>query len=167
MQVAVGPELRGEIANRQSPRPADREQVVAGEAHVPVLVVEHAASAVDDRLDQSHDVRLGDPAAQDAQQDRVIDRSKVLHDVGPQDIAIAAREALQPVDGPVRALGLAVGVAVGNEQPLEARLDDVAQRVVHHPIAEADGADLAPLRVLDVEVNIVARPIAAGEQVPL
>ena len=33
-----------------------------------------------------------------------------------------------------------------------------------HPIAEADGADLAPLRVLDVEVNIVAEPIAAGEQ---
>ena len=50
MQVAVGPELRGEIADRQPPRPADGKQVVAGKAHIAVFVVEHAAAAGDDRL---------------------------------------------------------------------------------------------------------------------
>ena len=90
VQVAVGPELRGEIADRQTPRPADGEQVVAGKAHVAVFVVEHAAAAGDDGLDQRHDVRLRDLPAEDGEQDRVIDRREMLHDVGPQDVAVAA-----------------------------------------------------------------------------
>ena len=46
-------------------------------------VVKHAAPAVDDRLDQPHDVRLRDLAAQDVHQDRVVDGGKVLNDVRP------------------------------------------------------------------------------------
>ena len=94
----------------------------------------------------------------------MIDRREVLDDVRAQHVAVPLGEALQPIDGPVRALALAVGVAVRDEQALEAGLDDVAQRVVHHPVAKADGADLAPLRVLDVEVDVTARPIRSGEQ---
>jgi hypothetical protein len=70
------------------------------------------------------------------------------------------RLALWAGDGPARSLGLAVGVAVGNERPLEAGLDDGAQRVVHHPVAEADGADLASLRVIDMEMDVTARALA-------
>ena len=94
----------------------------------------------------------------------MINRRKMLHYVGAQDVAVAAGKNLQPIDGPVRALGRPVGVAVGDEQAFEAGLNDVAQRVVHDPIAEADGADLALLRVLDVEMNIRARTIGAGQQ---
>jgi hypothetical protein len=60
VQDAVGPELRGEIADGQTSRTADREQVVTGEAHVAVFVIEHATAAGDDGLDQRHNVFLRD-----------------------------------------------------------------------------------------------------------
>ena len=97
----------------------------------------------------------------------MVDRRKVLDDVGAQHVAVALRELLQPVDRPVRPLADAVGIAVGDEQPLEARLDYVAQRVMHHPVAEGRGADLAPLRLVDVEVDVRPRAVAAAFQVVL
>ena len=45
------------------------------------------------------------------------------------------------------------------KRALEQRLDQVAQRVVHHPVAKRRGADLAPLRLVDEEVAIRAGPI--------
>src|SRR5208282_2369379 len=92
VQIAVGPELRGEVADRQAARPADGKKVVAWEANVPVFIVEHAAAAADDRLHQRHDVRFGDLKAKDVEQDGVIYRRKVLHDVGAQHVSIALGE---------------------------------------------------------------------------
>ena len=91
----------------------------------------------------------------------MIDRREVLPDVCPQHVAIAARELLQPIDRPMRALAEAVGVAVGDEYALEARLDDRAQRVVHDPVAKSRRADLAPLRLVDEEVGVGAGPVRA------
>jgi hypothetical protein len=67
VQDAVGPELRCEIANRQASWPTDGEQVVAGKAHVAVFVIEHAATAGDDGLDQRHDVVLRNLPAEDCE----------------------------------------------------------------------------------------------------
>jgi hypothetical protein len=86
----------------------------------------------------------------------MIDRCEMLHDIGPKDIAVLPREALQPIDGLMGALGLAVGVAVRDKDALKARLYDVAH-VVHDPIAKTNGANFTPLRVLDVEMNVRAR----------
>ena len=61
---------------------------------------------------------------QRVEQDGVVDRREVLADVCPQHVAIAARELLQPVDRAVGALAEPVGIAVRDEHPLEARLDD-------------------------------------------
>ena len=63
---------------------------------------------------------------------------------------------------PVRALADAVGVAVGDEAALEERLDDVAQRVVDHPIAKGRGADLAPFRLVDGKVHVGAGAVGLG-----
>ena len=76
----------------------------------------------------------------------------------------AEKVRAEPLDGLVCALSLAVGLAVGDEQPLEPRLDDVAQGVVHHPIIEAHCADLAPFRVLDVKMQVATWPVGSGEQ---
>jgi len=88
----------------------------------------------------------------------------VLDDVRPQPIAVAAGEALQPIDGPMRPLTDPVGVAVGDEQALEAGLDQLAESVVDHPILKTDGADLAPLGVLEVEVDVGARTVGPGNK---
>jgi hypothetical protein len=92
----------------------------------------------------------------------MINRREMLHYVGAQNVAIAAGKDFQPIDGPMCSLDLSVGVAVADKQAFEAGLNYVAQRVVHDPITEADGADLALLRVLDVEMDIRARTIGAG-----
>jgi hypothetical protein len=100
-------------------------------------------------------------------QDLVVDRGEMLDDIGAQHVAIALRELLQPVDGPVRALAGTIGVAVRDEQALEARLDHAAQGVVHHPVAKRRGTDLAPLRFVDEEVDVATGAVLAALQFAL
>jgi hypothetical protein len=109
VQIAVGPELRGEAADRQAARPADGEKVVAWEANVAIFIIEDAAAAADDRLHQRHHIRFGDLKPKDVEQDGVIYRRKVLHDVGAQHVSIASGEDLQPIDGPMRPLADTIG----------------------------------------------------------
>ena len=136
------------------------EQVVRRKPHHVVLVVQHVAPAGEDELDQTHQIRLGHQLAQALEQDRMIDRREVLADVGAQDVAMTSRELLQTVDGAVRALADPVGVAVRDEHPLEARLDDGAQGVVHDAVPELRRADLAALGLVDEEVGVGARAYA-------
>ncbi|WP_300335468.1 hypothetical protein [Accumulibacter sp.] len=90
-------------------------------------------------------------------------------------MALAVAEQRKVVDvaqvGPATrfagALADAIGVAVGDEQALETRLDNASQRVMDDPIAERRGADLASLRFVDAEVDVGSRPVAAvGEVAP-
>ena len=97
----------------------------------------------------------------------MIQRGEVLDDIHAQHVAIAPGELLQPVDGPVRAFADPVGVAVGDEARLEQRLDDVAQRMVHHPIAKGRGADLAAFRLVDGKVGVRAGAVGLGAQLGL
>ena len=54
---------------------------------------------------------------------------------------MAVAPAFVCVDGAMRALALAVGVAVVDEAALEERRDHRAQRVVHDAVAERRGGD--------------------------
>lgn len=48
-------------------------------------------------------------------------------DVRAQPVTVAARELLQAIDCAMRAFADPVGVAVGDEQPLESRFDDITR----------------------------------------
>jgi hypothetical protein len=71
---------------------------------------------------------------------------------------------MQPFDGRVRAFTDAIGKAVGDEQALETRLDQVAQGVVHHTVTKGRGADGPPLGFVDDEVHVTAWFILAANE---
>lgn len=61
----------------------------------------------------------------------------------------------------------AVGVAMRDELALKQRLDAVAQRMMHHPVAEWGSADAALLGFVDGEVDIGARLVGEAGQLIL
>jgi hypothetical protein len=69
---------------------------------------------------------------------------------------------LEPVQRTVGAPAHAVGEGIGNETPLEHRLDDLAERVVNHPVAERRGGAETALRFVDEEAGVGAGAIAPG-----
>ncbi len=66
----------------------------------------------------------------------MIDAREKLPHVAGQHVTVLAGERLAAIQRPMRALADPVGVAVSDEAALESRLDDVAQRMMHHPVAE-------------------------------
>ena len=94
----------------------------------------------------------------------MIDRRKVLDDIQTQHVSVSAGEVLQAIDGPMRALADAVGVAVGDELRLENGFDDPAQRVVHDAIAKRCGTDAAAFRLVDDEVGVSSGTVLAGRE---
>ena len=167
MQVTIRPELRGQIADRQATRAAGRQEIVARKIDHRILVVEYAGAAFKNVVDERQHVVLGDRRRQRPAQDRVVDRREVLDNVCAQHVVVALCKLLQPVHSPVCTLANAVGVAVGDEQAPEARLDDAAQRVMDHAVGERGGADLAPLRFGDGEVDVRPWPVTATSQIAL
>ncbi len=65
------------------------------------------------------------------------------------------------------ALAPAAGVGVKNKGAVEDRFDDVAQRMVHHPVAVRGGADQTPFGIVNPEVTISAVTVCLGMQLPL
>ena len=167
MEVAVGPELRAQIADRQSARAAGGEQIVVRKPDHVVFVVEGVGTAVEDRADQRHDVGLGNLAAQSLEQDRVVDRGKVLADIGAQHVRVLPREVLAALDGAMGALAEAVGVAVRNEDPFESCFDGGAKGVMDDTVAKAGSADAAALGLVDHEMGVGPRPVFAEQQLAL
>ena len=129
-----------------------------------VFLRQHAGAAVQDAVDQPQHVRIVEFARQRATQDGVVDRREELLDVALQDVAVAAGERRAAVEGAVRALADAVGVAVGDEAALEDRLDEVAQRVVDDAVAERRGGNQAALGFVDVERDVRAGAVSVREQ---
>jgi hypothetical protein len=164
VEIDVGPELRGQIADRQPPGPAGRQQVVPREPDPIVFVAQHVPPARHDRLDQPHEVVFGNPTTQDLQQDRVIDGREVLADIGAQHVAISPGEGLETVYRTMCPLTDPVGVAVGDEQAFETGFDDSAQGVMYDTVGEASRADLSALGFVDDEMRVRARPVAPLEQ---
>lgn len=89
----------------------------------------------------------------------MIKRGEMLNDVQPQDVTVAASKCLKLIDGSMGTFADAVGVAMRIEAGFKQRFDDVTQCVVDDPVAERRSADAPPLRFVDGEVTIIARPI--------
>ena len=162
VQVHVGEELAREVSDRQPPPPLEgREQVVARIVEVhPLLRVR----AVDDRIGQRQGARAGETPPEVALQDRVVDGREVAVDVAAEHVPEAVAELLVAGDGPVRPLPDAVRVAVVDEAPLEDRLADLAEGVVHDPVAERRGRDEPVLRVEHLDDRVTPRPVHAARE---
>ena len=94
----------------------------------------------------------------------MIDAGEKLPQVALQHRGVAARQLLHTLQGAVRALAEASGVGVSDEGTLEDRLDEVAQGMVHHAVAERCGGDEAALGFVDEEVRVGAWTIRVGAQ---
>ena len=77
---------------------------------------------------------------------------------------MACHPALAGVQCPVGAFAHPVSVGVVDETALEGRFDDLAERVMDHPIPERGGTDQPPFRFVDGEVDVLTRLIAPGRQ---
>ena len=64
-----------------------------------------------------------------------------LANITGQGVAMAPRPTLAGVQGPVGALADPNGVGVVDKAALEGRLDQLAEGVVHHPVAERRSGD--------------------------
>ncbi len=126
VQITIGPELRREIAYRQSTRPVYCEQIIAGEPDHVVRLAEHAHTTLQDAIDQPHHIRIVDFAAQNFAQDGMIHRREKLPHVALEHVAIAAGKRLAAVQGAVRPFADPVGIAVIDETPLKDGLNQVA-----------------------------------------
>jgi len=67
----------------------------------------------------------------------------------------------------MRTSALAVGVGVSDETALEARLNQIAERMVHDAVAKGGGADLASLGFVNIEMRVGARRVIKAQQVRL
>ena len=160
IQVQIGEELAGEVADRQPAAAFERrEQIVAG------IVDQHGLlpiAAVDDAVGQCQGVFAGEAAAQVRFEDGVVDGREVAVDVAAQHMGMTVAEALVTGHGAVRAFADAVGVAVEHEAVLEDGLADGAEGVMHHAVAKRRGGDDAVLGVEDLDLLVAAGPVAAG-----
>lgn len=73
MQTAVGPELRGQITDRQPAGAADGQQVVAGEPDHPVVLFQYPVATGDDARGQVRRSRVMQLPGTGREQDRVVD----------------------------------------------------------------------------------------------
>ena len=83
-------------------------------------------------------------------------------DMPVQHIAIAARKTLAAVQRPVAAFSHSIGIGMGYEAALEERLDEIAQRVVDHPVAEGRGRDQPAFGFVDIKTGIGTGMIRKG-----
>lgn len=75
-----------------------------------------------------------------------------------------AGAGLQRVNGSVCAFIDTVGVAVWDKPHIKDGFNQVAQRMMHHPVTERGGTDLAAFRLVDVKMMIRAGAIRPGVQ---
>ena len=91
VQVDVGPELAGQVADGKPARAQRGKKAVAGEVGHRVLVGLDTNAAIQDLADQAHCPLVGDAAGQQAMQDLVVDGGKVLDDIALKGIAVTGQ----------------------------------------------------------------------------
>ena len=92
---------------------------------------------------------------------------KIFSNVAFEYVFVAACEGAVAIDRRMGALTPAAGVGVKNKGAVEYRFDDVAQRMVHHPVAVGGGADQPPFGIVNPEVTISAVAVGLGMQLLL
>ncbi len=78
IQIAVGPELAGEVANWQPPGPVDGKEIVAGEVDAVVLLAQQPFTTAQYLIDQPQHLVIVDLASQDGSEHGVVDSGKKL-----------------------------------------------------------------------------------------
>ena len=94
---------------------------------------------VDDGVEQPEGSGAFEFAAEQGFQDLAVDAGEVFSDVALQDVAMGAGEVGEAAQGAVGAVAEAVGVGVADEGALEDGHNDVAESVMHDPIAIGSG----------------------------
>ncbi len=94
----------------------------------------------------------------------MVDAGEELAQVAGEDVAKAPSVGLAAIEGAVGAFADAVGVAGGDERPLEARFDDVAEGVMDYAVPEWRSGDETALGLVNVEAVIRPGAIGLGDQ---
>jgi hypothetical protein len=97
----------------------------------------------------------------------MIDRREIFDHIPVESVAVPAHPGVTLIQRLVRALAHAAGKIRVDETRLPDRLDDLAQCVVHHPVAKRRRADQPPLGLADVETVIVAGAVGPIPQLVL
>ena len=71
---------------------------------------------------------------------------------------------LNPVDGAIGTHADPVGEACRQETPLEMGFEDIAYGVVDNPVWKRRGADSPPFGLVDVEMLVAPRAVAAASK---
>ncbi len=104
VQVTVGPELAGEIADRQPARPVNGKQVVAWKPDHLVLLAEHPVPTGKNLVDQPQNIFILNFARKLPAQNGVVDTGEKLADIALQHVAETATVLLAAIKGAMRAL---------------------------------------------------------------
>ncbi|HUF79149.1 MAG TPA: hypothetical protein VMR44_09560 [Thermoanaerobaculia bacterium] len=177
VQIDVGPELAREIPDGQAPLGRSLEKRLLLRQAVEVSLTCPPQAAVggrvlkEDQVYQPQNRRFPLLGRQPLPKNPPVECHEEAPDIeleveGPAGGVGGglAGERAQALDPGQRPLALATGKRVVDEAPLPTRLQIPHQHMVHHPVAEVGGEDLAPLRLLQQEGQKPARPIGAGLQ---
>ncbi len=159
-EVDIGEELASEVANGQAFAVLERgEQVITGEVfEAGVLLI----AVVDDEVDEPEGVGAFDFAADDVLEDDMINAGEIFAHVALENVATAAGELDEALEGAVGAVAGAVGVAIGDEAALDGGHDDVAEGMVDNAVPVGGSGDEARLGVEDAEGAVATRSVGVG-----
>jgi hypothetical protein len=83
----------------------------------------------------------------------MVDRRKMLDDIEAQRISVTTGKLLKSIDCPVATPTQPVGITVRDKAAFESWLDDIAERMMHNPVAKGGRTDLASLRLVKVKCS--------------
>lgn len=139
IQIHIGEELAGKVANRQSFSPLQgSKHIIAREIKIGWLL---QVAGVDDLFDQNKGLPATNGAADFCQQKLVVDAGKILSDIKLQNIAVTPGIKSTPVKGRACTLIFPVGITVMDKFALQEGGNHVHKRMMHHPLGVRSGAD--------------------------
>lgn len=134
IQIHVGKELTGLIANRQPLGPQDRrEQIVAwkiGGPHGEFLMTGQNG------LNEPQHLIIPNSSLDRSEQEMMVDAGKIVRKITFQDVTVPSREGRGPFNRGMRPFSLSTGVRIMKKASIKDRLHHIAQRVMHHAIAK-------------------------------
>ncbi len=160
VQIDIGEELAGEVADRDAASSLERrKQVIAGIIKVDRLL---RVGRINDYVNQIQGPLAGDPPSDVTLQDLVIDRRKIPEDVTAQHVAEPVAILLIAYYRPMCSLSLAIGIGVENESALEQRSAHRVYCMVDNAVAERGGGYDPMLRIEHLDL-----PVASGQVGPI
>src|SRR5262249_255255 len=98
VEIDIGPELTGQVANGQATLAQHGKQIVTGEIDHVIDLAQHTATALQDAVNEPEYLAVSDLSCQDATQDNMIDTGEKLAQVTLQHIGVLARQVLHTLE---------------------------------------------------------------------